>query len=271
MSNYAQLALSILREIPFIKDSEVKDKALKEFLSDPYKQNRIVGVPAGSAVIEEGEFGDTFYVILKGQLSVRVFNDAGQLVEVAQLQAGSFFGELAMIGKGRRGATIVSVTDCELLEISKGAFDNFFKKQKKVKVALQALYDRRQIEKFVRENVFLNDVHVQDKKLIVEHGKLVTLEPMKDAYKIGDAPASFYFVRQGFLKVWRMDGDAEAILAFMRDADFFGDLELISGQPRTTSVTAMERVELIEVPRSVFVNMKSTDKRDCNRAPTTPA
>jgi CRP-like cAMP-binding protein/ferredoxin-like protein FixX len=256
MSQYAELALSLLREIPFIKESAVPDKALKEFVEDPLKQNRLVAVNAGDACISEGEFGDTFYVVLNGTLGIEIFTDDGTMLEVAQVSRGSFFGELAMIGKGHRTATVrAKEGGAELLEISKGAFDNLVKRQKKVKAALQSLYEKRTLSKFVKDNWMLEKIGDADKQLIVDNGKLHVLEPMKPVYKKGEAPKSFYLIKQGYLKIWREDGDAESILAFVKDNDFFGDLELVTGQPRAANVTTMERVEIVEVPRSVFAQL----------------
>ena len=101
----------------------------------------------------------------------------------------------------------------------------------------------------------LDDLSDVDKKLIVDTGKLHVLEPMKPIYKKGDPPKSFYLIKQGHVKIWREDGDSESILAFVKDNDFFGDLELVGGQPRAANVTTMERVEIVEVPRGVFAGL----------------
>ena len=41
-------------DIPFIKESSVPDKAMKEFVEDPLGQNRLVSVQPGDAVINDG-------------------------------------------------------------------------------------------------------------------------------------------------------------------------------------------------------------------------
>ena len=69
---------------------------------------------AGEAIAEEGESGKTFVVIESGDVSVSVH---GQ--EVGHLGAGQAFGEMALIDKSARSATVRAVTDahCYLLPV----------------------------------------------------------------------------------------------------------------------------------------------------------
>lgn len=251
----------LLKQIPFLSmltDAVIRDKLIMGKIPQAEQPAALVDLPIGDFVIREGEFGDTFYVVLNGSFAVEVWNDQGIPVQVATIQRGAYFGELAMVGRGMRTASVKAVTaNCQVLEIYKGPFDRMLKEDKtgQLKKQLDDMYAKRTIEKFIRDNEFLRDISDVDKKLMIDTGKLVRHEAMADIYKQGAAATSFYLVRQGFLKAWRMEGDQESILAYLRDKDFFGDLELVDGRPRTASVTAMEPVEVIEIPRSVFAGI----------------
>ena len=252
---------NLLKQIPFLSmltDAVIRDKLIMGKIPQADLPASLVDLPIGDYVIREGEFGDTFYVVLNGSFAVEVWNDEGLPMQVATIQRGAYFGELAMIGRGMRTASVKAVSsNCQVLEIYKGPFDRMFKEDKTggLKKQLDDLYARRTIEKFIRDNEFLRDISDIDKKLMVDTAKLTRCEAMADSYKSGAAATSFYRVRQGFVKAWRMEGDDESILAYLRDKDFFGDLELIDGRPRTATVTAMEPVEIIEIPRSVFAGL----------------
>lgn len=261
MTDAAAEWTALLKAIPFlstIPDKTLADKLIAGKIPQAEVPAALVEVADGDYVIREGEFGDTFYVVLNGTFVVEVWNDDGVAVEVTRIGRGAYFGELAMIGRGMRAASVKAAgAGCQVLEIYKGPFDRVIKDDKTnaVKNALEQIYSRRTIEKFVRDNEYLRELTEVDKKLLVDTGKLLRVEAFTDVYKAGDPPKSFFLVRQGFLKVWRMEGEVENILAYLRDKDFFGDLELVEGRQRTATVTSMEPVELVELPRSVFAGL----------------
>jgi CRP-like cAMP-binding protein/Fe-S-cluster-containing dehydrogenase component len=251
----------LLKQIPFLAmlpEQVIRDKLILGRIPQAEVPASCVEIPLGEYAIREGEFGDTFYVVLKGTFGVEVWNDDGVPIQIATIQRGAFFGELAMIGRGMRSSSVKALTpDCQVLEIYKGPFDRMLKEDRsgELKKMLDELYTRKSVENFVRDNEFLRALTDADKKLIVDHARLLRLEAMAEVYKVGAPATTFYLVKQGFLKAWRMEGDAESILAYLRDKDFFGDLELIEGRARTATITAMEPVELIELPRSVFASL----------------
>ncbi|MEL6339184.1 MAG: cyclic nucleotide-binding domain-containing protein [Myxococcota bacterium] len=62
-------------------------------------------------VFAPGSAGDALYVIVEGAFAVRMKNDDGEDVDVAQLKEGTYFGEMEVIGGMNRAASIVSVGD----------------------------------------------------------------------------------------------------------------------------------------------------------------
>jgi CRP-like cAMP-binding protein/Fe-S-cluster-containing dehydrogenase component len=261
MAEFADEWTQLLKEIPFLApltEAVIKEKLVLGKIPQAETPASLVEIAQGEYVIREGEFGDTFYLVVGGTFAVELWNDGGVPVQVNTIGRGAYFGEMAMIGRGMRTASIKALTPgCRVLEIYKGPFDRVIKDDKTgaVKKSLDDTYNRRTIEKFLRDNEYLRELAPEDRKLMAEQGKLVRFEAMQDVYKGGEPPKSFYLVRQGFLKAWRMEGEVESVLAFLRDRDFFGDLELIDGRPRTATVTTMEPVELVEVPRAVFAQI----------------
>lgn len=74
--------------------------------------------PAHQPVVTQGEPGDGFYMVVEGQLSVTV---DGRL-RPHTLQPGDSFGEIAMLHRVPRTATVTTVTDCELLMVDAAQF-----------------------------------------------------------------------------------------------------------------------------------------------------
>ena len=74
-------------------------------------------VPAGKAVVAQGERGDTFYLVVDGSLEVS--SDGRPL---RMLGPGNFFGEIALLHNVSRTATVSAVTDSSLLTIRRMDF-----------------------------------------------------------------------------------------------------------------------------------------------------
>jgi CRP/FNR family transcriptional regulator, cyclic AMP receptor protein len=76
-----------------------------------------VTAPAGAVLTEEGTMGREFFYIVEGRASVR---RGGR--RVALLGPGDYFGELALLDRGPRSATVVAETDMVLLNMSQREF-----------------------------------------------------------------------------------------------------------------------------------------------------
>ena len=76
-----------------------------------------VRVPAGKALVTEGETGHEFFVILDGD----GHGDPAR-PQVATLGPGGAFGELALLDKAPRNATVVAETDMELVVLGQREF-----------------------------------------------------------------------------------------------------------------------------------------------------
>ncbi|OFW18792.1 MAG: hypothetical protein A3H97_04450 [Acidobacteria bacterium RIFCSPLOWO2_02_FULL_65_29] len=76
-----------------------------------------------------GEPGDTFYVVLDGELEVWDTRDPPQ--RTGTLGRGDYFGEMALLQGGKRTATVTVSRRSKLLEVDKDAFDELFLKNPK--------------------------------------------------------------------------------------------------------------------------------------------
>jgi CRP-like cAMP-binding protein len=78
----------------------------------------------------------------------------------------------------------------------------------------------------------------------------------------GDAGDSLHVVTQGAVKIAlpSSEGD-EAIIATLRPGDFFGELSLLDGAPRSATAAALEPAETLSLPRADFLEVVGRDPR----------
>jgi len=75
-------------------------------------------VPAGKVVVTEGAAGAEFFVIIEGRARVERHGR-----EVANLGPGAFFGDLALLDRAPRNASVIADSELELAKIGQRAFD----------------------------------------------------------------------------------------------------------------------------------------------------
>ena len=79
----------------------------------------------GATIVRQGEPGDALYVIEGGVAEVRVTDPGGRTRPVRSLGAGEHFGEIALLGSGRRTADVVAVSAVTVLELRSEAYERY--------------------------------------------------------------------------------------------------------------------------------------------------
>ncbi len=70
----------------------------------------------------------------------------------------------------------------------------------------------------------------------------------------GDDGHGLYVVQSGALKAFLMDENGrEMTLSLLGPGEYFGELALLDAEPRSASVMALERSELLQISRSAFL------------------
>jgi CRP/FNR family transcriptional regulator len=91
---------TLLRNVSLFSDLDERDL---ETLADEFNERTFA---AGNKIALEGEGGLMFFVVESGELSVEVHGEP-----VASIGPGASFGEIALIDRRPRTATVVAVTD----------------------------------------------------------------------------------------------------------------------------------------------------------------
>ncbi len=106
-----------LRKVPLFRGIDAGKLRLLAFISDRTQFH------VGEHLCEQGDQGDSAYIILEGSADVVVSTERGERT-VATIGANDIVGEIAILCDVPRTATLVAQTDLEVLTVSK---ENFLK------------------------------------------------------------------------------------------------------------------------------------------------
>ncbi|HZP42858.1 MAG TPA: mechanosensitive ion channel family protein [Candidatus Binatia bacterium] len=99
---------------------------------------------AGERIIEQGDFGDSLYLIRSGEIAVHLALD-GVRRQVARLDAGDFFGEMSLITGEPRNASCTAVSDAVCYVIDHRTFRSLLDAKPDLARDLSAVLARRQM------------------------------------------------------------------------------------------------------------------------------
>ncbi len=107
----ANAKLDLIKRVPLFEQCSKKDLQSIAQIADE------LDIRAGKVLIQEGERGREFFVIVAGEVEVR---RKGR--KVSTLGPGSFVGEMALLSKTPRTATVTALTPLDVLVITDRAF-----------------------------------------------------------------------------------------------------------------------------------------------------
>ncbi|MCE9670077.1 cyclic nucleotide-binding domain-containing protein [Myxococcus stipitatus] len=202
----------------------------------------------GERIIEQGRRGDAFYVICEG--SVRVFRmEDGRRQDLATLEGGAFFGEMALLSGAPRTASVEAASeDAQLLEISAPVLAGLSRNHPQVAKALKKFVRQRMLTNVMNTSALFRLFNRTDRRALVE--RFLARDVERDAVIIrdGDRTDGLYVLLSGEVEV-RKDGH---LLTRLKEGDLFGEISLLQKTPATATVTSTRHTTLLRLPREDF-------------------
>lgn len=126
----------------------LKEVSLFQFLDDRERADlaellHVVRLKAGEVLFQIGEPGDALFVIRSGQGEVFFKNDTGERIVLEVVTAGDFVGELSLLDRGSRSATVVATQDTEALRLDRAGLEKFLTLRPQAALDLLAAMGRR--------------------------------------------------------------------------------------------------------------------------------
>ncbi|MFP5260558.1 MAG: cyclic nucleotide-binding domain-containing protein [Blastocatellia bacterium] len=125
----------------------------------------------GEAIIRCGEPGDSMFVICRGRVEVQLPSNNGSLKQVAVLEPGNFFGEMALLTGEPRNADVYALDEVEVLEIRKPVIQQLFDENAGLAEALSHRITERQAGLAEHSRAMTEDVKQARKETILRRIK----------------------------------------------------------------------------------------------------
>jgi CRP-like cAMP-binding protein/Zn-dependent protease len=230
-------------------------------LSDLAGRITAVSLRDGQTIFRRGDVADAFYVIRSGTIHIEDVQEDGDVVVLTALGRGDGFGELGLLGSAPRAATARANGEATLFRIDKATFDALLADDIDAPTfapTMQAYAELRSLPVF-------RSLTTSDLALVLQHGTWLTPMPGDELITQGEPGDAFYAIGAGQVDVAR-DGDAVATLG---PGDHFGEVALLTDEPRNATVTAHTAMRVFRLDRQGFIDVvaRSLPRSAIDRSP----
>ncbi|MCC6663224.1 MAG: cyclic nucleotide-binding domain-containing protein [Polyangiaceae bacterium] len=212
-------------------------------------------VAAGAVIIEEGTPGAEAYILARGELEVRRKTEDTDALLLARLGSGALFGEMALLSRAPRAASVVAARPSIVLMARKDALDVIADKQPAVGQVFADHCRRRMVENLVRTSSILSAVKPNERPALVERFVTRTYEDGEVLITQGHASEGLHLIASGEVAVMHNDAEDTTLLAKLGVGEVVGEVALVLRRPSTANVIAACPTVTLHLPRDRFLEL----------------
>ena len=208
--------------------------------------------PFGAVIVREGEPADALYVLASGRARVVKRGDNGDEVPLDVLRAGDVFGEMALLERTVRTATVRASSEVQVWRLDRPAFEDLLVTWPDIKKHLELQAARRRLQNFFRSYTAFARLPVDAVAAMLSQLEAQTVAAGELVIRQGEPAGPMYIVEAGRLRVFVEEYGGRRYLRYLRRGDFFGELSLFKREPRTSTVEAVEPCRLLRLNEATF-------------------
>ena len=242
--------MAIANVLPLFR--ELYDACLKQ----PLSALSVLNLKAGETLFQQGDPAIALWIIVDGELEA-THNNHGTSLRLATMGDGQIVGEIGALGGAVRTASVTALQNSRLLEVPTKALASIAQSHPELTAILDEQIHarvRRSLLSMVLSQI-LGEIDDALLHVVEERVEWVALQGGEVLFEQGSNDDSLYLVVSGRLQAVREDSDGPVVLAEMQRGDAFGEIALITGQPRTAAIHAVRDSELARVSKATFEEM----------------
>jgi CRP-like cAMP-binding protein len=222
----------------------------------------MITVPAGAFVITEGEAGEDAYIVCRGELEVKKslpFSDEdpahAENITLARLTNGALFGEMALLSRSPRAASVVACRPSILLVASRDSLEEVAAERSEVGVELAAHCRRRMVANLVRTSPVLLSVQAEERRALVERFETRSFERGEKLIVEGEPASGLHLIASGEVAVVGHENGESIVLATLGAGETVGEVALVLRRTPNADVVAVHPSVTLFLPREQFLSL----------------
>jgi CRP-like cAMP-binding protein len=211
-------------------------------------------VLTGGQIVREGEPGDAMFAVVTGV--VRVQRRVGdELLPIAEMGEGTFFGEMALVADVPRFADVVAATDTELLVIRRRALEELLILRPSVRDVVLRFHKARLHTNLLRASPMFLSLPADERASLVNALELLSFDAGAKLVRQGEPVPGLHVILRGRCAVEHETSDGPRPMPTMIEGDVFGEIALLGGTLATATVRAEAPTVVLRIGREVALGL----------------
>ncbi len=214
-----------------------------------------VTLAQGEALFHQGDPGDGMYLVLQGRLSVQLTHQDGSQTQLAELGPGAPVGELSLLTGQPRSASVIALTEAELIHCSREQYENlsltYPDEFHEFNHAITCRVREVQIVAVLKQIFSIQDDQLMS--WLLRQLEWVEIDAGEILFSEGDQQDTMYLIVNGRLRILTTASDGtEHTVAEVSPGEVVGELGFLSGEPRAATAVAIRETHLAKMTMPVF-------------------
>jgi CRP-like cAMP-binding protein len=221
---------------------------------------RVVVLDQGQILFRQGDAANALYVVVEGAVVPIAEGAEGEgRRKLAVIERGNFVGEIGLMTKQPRNATVAALVESTLVAIDRSVLVPLMRDAPSVAQGILRFLRSRMLDRQIRSNLFFAAFAHAEREAVARQFRLLEV---KDGTRIvtgGQPPEGLFVVLAGSLA--RIDPDRGKELGRLELGDVFGGDWLLAGKPSPWDVVARGRAWMIVLGERRFRRIVETNPR----------
>ncbi len=211
---------------------------------------------AGTALVQQGEPGDALYVIVAGRFDVLLDLESGEQRTLSSLGPGDCVGEMALLTKNARSATVVARTPAVALRIGESEFAEVLARHPALRAHVLAVAEQRMPSLRLAATGLFVGIDAAELARFDHEANIVRVRGGDILVRQGDAATDMFVVLHGSLEVLVAGGSGRTRLVdVLGPGASVGEMALLSDEPRSATVRALRDSELVRLSKTEMLRL----------------
>ena len=207
----------------------------------------------GDILCRQGENDRRVFIIIIGEVEISEGQGDDKII-LTHLNRGEVFGEISALFEPAR-ITNVEVTKPSVFLIIPGSvFEKVITSRSTLYSAILERYKSRVSETALRGVDLFRTLDKDSLKPLIDASSIIGVPEKQAIITEGEVGDYFYIMIRGSARVSHGSEDYSINLALIYPGDYFGEWSVLTGAPRAATVSAVERVDLLRIERSVILD-----------------